>query len=67
RVELFESVIANDLSNLQKEFSNVAMGSYPFKGGTSLVFRSTDEKALEASFKKMVSLIKLMYENAIID
>ena len=32
--------------NVQKEFKDVSMGSYPFSGGTALVFRSFDENKL---------------------
>ncbi|MDB2550657.1 molybdopterin-binding protein [Rickettsiales bacterium] len=35
-----ESFIAKDLSDLQNQFPEVAIGSYPFFGGTSVVFRS---------------------------
>jgi molybdenum cofactor synthesis domain-containing protein len=52
-----ESILAEDLSKLQKEFPNVAIGSYPFSGGTSLVFRSVDKEALEKSVEKMNKLI----------
>ncbi|MCE3254999.1 MAG: competence/damage-inducible protein [Rickettsiaceae bacterium] len=52
-----ESVIAADLTNLQKEFPNVSMGSYPFEGGTALVFRSTNLDDLDLSVKKMEKIL----------
>lgn len=58
KISLTESVIAKDFSDLQKKFPQVAMGSYPFSGGTSLVFRSTDEIALEKSFNEMSNILK---------
>ena len=67
KLSLTESVIADDLENLQQKFNNVAMGSYPFKGGTSLVFRSTDKQNLEKSFNEMLSLINSKHKNAVID
>jgi molybdenum cofactor synthesis domain-containing protein len=48
-----ESVIAQKLTELQHEFPQVIMGSYPFEGGTSLVFRSRDYEAMEVSVSKM--------------
>ncbi|NBR95593.1 MAG: competence/damage-inducible protein A [Proteobacteria bacterium] len=53
-ISLTESVIAQDFANLQKQFPLVIMGSYPFDGGTSLVFRATDLDAL----KHTVALMK---------
>ncbi len=52
-----ESIIAQDLAALQKEFFNVSMGSYPFDGGTALVFRSIDIIALENAVEKMTQII----------
>ncbi len=52
-----ESIIAKDLTALQKEFLNVSMGSYPFDGGTALVFRSVDIAALENAVEKMTQII----------
>ena len=52
-----ESIIAQDLTALQKEFLGVSMGSYPFEGGTALVFRSVDIVALENAVEKMIQRI----------
>lgn len=57
KINLTESVIAKDLTALQKEFFNVSMGSYPFDGGTALVFRSIDIAALENAVEKMTQII----------
>ncbi len=58
KIELVESLIAKDLEDLQKKYPNVSMGSYPFVGGTSLVFRSTDEEDLQKSFSEMEKILK---------
>ncbi len=57
KINLTESVIAKDLTALQKEFTNVSMGSYPFDGGTALVFRSIDIVSLENAVEKMTQII----------
>jgi len=57
KISLTESIIAKDLTALQKEFLDVSMGSYPFDGGTALVFRSIDIKALENAVEKMTQII----------
>lgn len=48
-----ESVIAKKLTDLQHQFPQVVMGSYPFDGGTSLVFRSRDYDAMEIAIADM--------------
>lgn len=55
--ELTEGVIARDLEDLQKKYPQVTMGSYPFVGGTSLVFRSIDYVALEKSCTEMIEIV----------
>jgi molybdopterin-biosynthesis enzyme MoeA-like protein len=45
-----ESVIAKDLTKLQNNFPNVAIGSYPFIGGTAIVFRSFDENQIRQCY-----------------
>lgn len=57
KTNLTESYIAADLTNLQKEFPQVAMGSYPFDGGTALVFKSVDVLAIKQAVEKMQKLI----------
>ncbi|MFT4718245.1 MAG: molybdenum cofactor synthesis domain-containing protein [Rickettsiales bacterium] len=46
KLNITEGFIAKDLSKLQHEFPDVAIGSYPFAGGTSIVFRSFFEETL---------------------
>ncbi len=63
KISLTESIIAQDFSDLQKKYAFVTMGSYPFEGGTSLVFRSTDIKFLNCAFDEM---LKKIDQNSII-
>ena len=65
-ISLTESVIAADFSNLQTKYPQVSMGSYPFEGGTSLVFRSIDYAALDESVSKMIELLERIKTNSII-
>lgn len=62
KVDLVESQIAYDFEDLQKNHSNISLGSYPFKGGTALVFRSTDEKLLDEVVEKMNQRIEKIKE-----
>ena len=55
---LTESIIAKDLSRLQDQFKEVAIGSYPFGGGTSLVFRSAFPDKIEEAMAKMKLIIE---------
>jgi molybdenum cofactor synthesis domain-containing protein len=66
RISLTESVIAKNFSNLQQKYLQVAMGSYPFDGGTSLVFRSTDYEAMDKALLEMLEIIKLIKNDSII-
>lgn len=66
RVALVESQIAHDLEELQKEYQDaVAMGSYPFKGGTALVFRGIDEKKVNQAHDRMIKKVKQIDPNAL--
>ena len=60
-VFLPESSIAEKLSNLQNEFKDVEIGSYPFvkdgKYGTSLVMRSSDNVKLSDCKSQMELMI----------
>jgi molybdenum cofactor synthesis domain-containing protein len=67
KITLTESVIAKDLTDLQNQYRQIAMGSYPFDGGTSLVFRGFDKKILEEAFLKMQNLIIKIDSKAIIE
>lgn len=66
KLNLTESTIADSFTKLQKEYPQVLMGSYPFSGGTALVFRSTNSKILEKSLKQMIAILEKIDPNAIV-
>jgi hypothetical protein len=43
------------------------MGSYPFNGGTSLVFRSENIQILNESYDKMINILRNIDNNCIIE
>ena len=57
-----ESFVATELSQIQNNYLNVEIGSYPFnkdgKFGTSLVMRSTDLVALDRCEIEVTEMIK---------
>ena len=57
-----EGTIASDLSNIQKKYREIEIGSYPYydnnKAGTVLVLRSTDNEALQKARNEVELLIK---------
>ncbi len=57
-----ESKIATQFENLQKQYPDVDMGSYPFtqdgKHATSLVLRSTNYDLLDKSFAQLKEVLK---------
>ena len=57
KIDLTESIIAQDLTILQKEFINLSIGSYPFDGGTAIVFRGVDIVALDKAVAKIKQII----------
>ncbi len=63
---LTESIIAKDFANLQKIYPQVTLGSYPFEGGTSLVFRSTNQLLLDKACNEMLEILKKINPNSII-
>jgi len=65
-INLTESIIAKEFGDLQMQYPQVIMGSYPFDGGTSLVFRSTDKNLLEISTNQMLIIIDKIKPNSII-
>jgi molybdenum cofactor synthesis domain-containing protein len=67
KITLTESVIAKDLTDLQNKYHQIAMGSYPFDGGTSLVFRGFNKEILEEAFLKMQNFIIKIDSKAIIE
>lgn len=66
KISLTESLIAKDLTDLQLEFSEVSIGSYPFEGGTSLVFRSKNQVMLTKSKAKMLAIIDKINPDSIL-
>lgn len=67
KINLVESQIAHDLEELQNEYQDaVAMGSYPFKGGTALVFRGIDEEKVNQAHDKMLTKVKNINSGAVI-
>jgi len=63
KINLTEGIIARDLTDLQKKYPEVIMGSYPFENGTSLVFRSTNYEILDKSLGDMVKVLKKISDN----
>ena len=57
-----ESDIAKSLENVQNQFENVEIGSYPFfrlgKIGGSIVNRSTEKNQIDGCYKKIISFLK---------
>lgn len=56
-ISITESKIAKELSDVQEQFLEVEIGSYPFVGGTSLVFRSANLDKLDQAVEKMANLL----------
>lgn len=67
KISLTESIIAKDLTDLQNQYREISIGSYPFDEGTSLVFRGYDKNILEEVFLKMQNLIININAKAIIE
>ena len=62
-VDMLSRILAD---GLQKKYSQVSMGSYPFEGGTSLVFRSNNYEDLEKSVQEMTELLESVKSDSII-
>jgi len=60
-VQTVESDIAQSLEDVQNQFKNLQIGSYPFfrfgKIGVSIVVRSTEKKDIDECCKKIISFI----------
>ena len=56
-----ESFFAEELTQIQEQFSNVSVGSYPFSRdgiyGATIVLRSSDGTALDSCEKQVLNLI----------
>ena len=61
-VNAVESEIAKSLENIQNEFKNIEIGSYPFfrfgKVGVSIVMRSTKKNKINDCSKKIINFIQ---------
>ena len=61
-VNTVESEIAKSLEDVQNEFKDIEIGSYPFfrfgKIGVSIVMRSTEKNKIHDCFKQIVSFIQ---------
>ncbi len=66
KINLTESAIAKSLTEMQKKYAEVSMGSYPFEGGTSLVFRSIDYNKLEKASTEMIKILQSINEDSIL-
>jgi len=59
---LAESEIADALGEIQNQFDDLSLGSYPFmrdgRYGTSLVIRGTDAARIDAALRLVVAAIK---------
>ena len=66
KISLTESVVAKDLEDLQKKYLQISMGSYPFEGGTALVFRGNDYELLEKSVTEMIEILERIKSASII-
>lgn len=66
-INLTESIIAKDLTDLQNEYPNLSIGSYPFENGTSLVFRGVEPTIIDLAISKMSNNINKIKTNSIIE
>lgn len=66
RLGLTESVIAKIIKDIQDSYLGVALGSYPFTGGTSIVIRSVDEGKIEQAKNELVNSVQQIDKNAIL-
>jgi molybdenum cofactor synthesis domain-containing protein len=66
KISLYESIIAKDFETLQKKYPQVAMGSYPFEGGTSLVFRSIYYDLLDLALNEMTQTVIAIKPDAVL-
>lgn len=57
KLSVTESIIAKDLSDLQEKFTEISIGSYPYDGGTCLVFRTTNLKKLDECLNQIINII----------
>jgi molybdenum cofactor synthesis domain-containing protein len=65
RISLTESLIAQELEELQNQYQDISIGSYPFQGGTSLIFRGSNSKELDNCIDEMVKILHSGNKNCI--
>ena len=62
RVVVPESLIAATLKDVQAQYSNLSLGSYPFfennELGTHLVLRSTDAQPLDSATEMLITRLR---------
>ena len=62
-VQTVESEIAKSLEDVQNQFENVEIGSYPFfrlgKIGVSIVIRSTEKKQIDECCKQIINFLEI--------
>ena len=64
--ELRESLLAGDLSKIQKKYKFIDIGSYPYfndKQGTIIVLRSTDKNILKNCSDEIKHFLKILKKN----
>ena len=66
RTILTESIIAEQLTDLQNKYLNITIGSYPFDGGTSLIFRGIAYDDVDNAVNEMIKIINQIKPNAVI-
>lgn len=67
KLSLVESQIAKHIYNLQQHYSDLKIGSYPFKNGTSVVFRSRSNQLLDNSVNDALKIFRKIQSNSIIE
>ena len=63
---LTESMIAKELTDLQNKYHQITIGSYPFDGGTSLVFRGINYDDVDRACNEMSKIINQIKPNSVI-
>jgi molybdenum cofactor synthesis domain-containing protein len=66
KTTLTEGMIAKELTDLQKKYHRITIGSYPFDGGTSLVFRGINYDDVDKATNEMSEIINQIKPNSVI-
>ena len=59
-------MIAKELTDLQNKYHQITIGSYPFDGGTSLVFRGINYDDVDEASNEMSKIINQIKPNSVI-